>query len=166
MVGTREYMEELVDKRIEKKFLLVEEKIRNSFKAMKKDNGLMKQNLTNLQFSLNKFQKDSDLKNFKERFQAELNSLIEKSKKSNNEVEDLLCKFSNKGLREEIGKEIYKNFEKKQGENFSKQKDFIISENKKMKDELNLIKSSFRREIDSYEDALKDFSRKLDKISD
>lgn len=159
-------MQRVVDSRINEKFNIIEDKLRNSFHAMKNDNELIKSRIKELSELIEKSSTNKvliEMDKLRANVLLDINQIKENTKKSlldfsqndimplRKEVKDLRSEINKKNLKEDIKNQLRKDllteFEKKIDKRFEK----FDNKTKEVKDEVaEYRKSTLKKAEDLY----------------
>jgi len=168
-----------LDERIEEKFKLVEDKLRNSFQAIKKDNEFIKNKIKELGENIdrsNSAKVFTELDKFKAEVKIDLNQIAEQISNSTAELKDIEIEPINEDIkqikrelnkkdirndiRDQLRKEIYAEFEKKINNEFEKFSDTT----KDIKQNVSAYKKEVLNRVDYATENLEETSNGLKQI--
>ncbi len=156
MVDSKEYIEKIVNRKIECKFLVIEQKLRNSFQEMKKDNDSIKQKLQDIEKVFEKSNINRELSKIRESFSKETEDLNKNLSEYKRKLNLLDSKISKKDIKSEVKKEIYPLFNNKLIDSNEKQR-------KDIQTEIQETKDLFRDQIDTQNILIERASEKLER---
>ena len=142
---------------IDRKFQVIEDKLRNSFQAIKKDKEEMEKKISVLSSNLNKIGSGEEIGELRAYFQKEINFLKEKVSENAEKTEKLDSKIDKTDIKSNVRKEIEPIFDKK----IEKQREKSQEEKEKLEKRIKELENEFNSDIRQQE---LNTERTIDKI--
>jgi myosin heavy subunit len=153
-----EHLNEGINNRIEEKFNLIENKLRNSFQAIKQDNDFIKKKIQELNILFETGNTSKVLTDFN-KLRAETNLDFADLKKTLTSNIESLKKNIKEEVKTSLRKEVYSEFEKKIDKKFEK----FEKTSKNTKDDFSFHKKDIQKQVDCMGKRVNDFQDSLNR---
>jgi DNA repair exonuclease SbcCD ATPase subunit len=136
---------------IERKFESIEDKLRNSFQAIKKDKEKLEKELSSLQDQLNNMSYSKEISELRVYFQKEINLLKERVFDAEDKTKKLDSKLDKQDLKGSVKRELESIFDKKFDKELERQRNKVEDEKNEILVKIKQLEKSFDGEIRNQE---------------